>query len=180
MAPWAFFVPLAVRLEREGEGERRLALLSWLWIATIVAFFSFSKSRRGPCSLPSAPAVALLAGEVALAFVTGRLAGKRREWFVGIAGALSFGFVAGGCVILGGALWRRSEPAALPVAFWGWRRSSRAQAHRSISSDRRVSAPVHWPWPRLLSTSRQRVMPALDAYKSARRSASGFALSSGR
>jgi 4-amino-4-deoxy-L-arabinose transferase-like glycosyltransferase len=119
MAPWALFVPLAFKLERQKEGERRLALLSWLWIATIVAFFSFSKSKRSPYILPIAPAVALLAGEVALAFVKERLAPAKRAWFLGIAAVLCGIFIVSGATILYGAPLRLANPTAIRVAFLG-------------------------------------------------------------
>jgi 4-amino-4-deoxy-L-arabinose transferase-like glycosyltransferase len=110
MAPWGFFIPLAFGLPRRSDGERQLALLSWLWIAAIIAFFSFSKSKRSPYVLPIAPAVAVLAGEVALAFVTDRLPRVRRAWFAGIAAAIGGLFVAAGAVILIAA------PPRLPAA----------------------------------------------------------------
>jgi 4-amino-4-deoxy-L-arabinose transferase-like glycosyltransferase len=119
MAPWALFVPLAFRLERKTEGERRLALLSWLWIATIVTFFSFSKSKRSPYVLPVAPAVALLAGEVALAFFTQRLDAVRRRWYLAITAGLAGAFVVCGGAILYGARVRLAGPTAFPVAFFG-------------------------------------------------------------
>jgi len=118
LAPWAFFVPLALRLPRRTEGERRLALLSWLWIATIVAFFSLSKSKRSPYILPVAPAVAVLAGEVALAFLTNGLSRARRAWFVGIAAALGGVFVVGGAAMCVAAKVRLPE-AAVPVQVLG-------------------------------------------------------------
>jgi 4-amino-4-deoxy-L-arabinose transferase-like glycosyltransferase len=119
MAPWAFFVPLAFRLERRSEGERRLALLSWLWIATIVLFFSLSKSKRSPYILPVAPAVGLLAGEVALAFVSGRLGAARRAWFTGIAATVGVGFALGGAAILVGAKRWLAEDAVIPALVLG-------------------------------------------------------------
>lgn len=119
MAPWALFVPLAAKLPRRTEGERRLALLSWLWIATIVAFFSFSRSKRSPYVLPIAPAVALLAGEVALAFLASRLGPARRKWFLAIAAGLGGVFVVAGAVIVVGAPVRLAGETALPVAFLG-------------------------------------------------------------
>jgi len=111
MAPWGFFVPLAFRLNRRTEDERRLALLSWLWIAAIVAFFSLSKSKRSPYILPVAPAVAVLAGEVALLFATDGLSRLRRAWFTGVAATLAGVFVIGGAVILLAAPGRLPESA---------------------------------------------------------------------
>jgi 4-amino-4-deoxy-L-arabinose transferase-like glycosyltransferase len=119
MAPWALFVPLAFRLGRRTEGERRLALLSWIWIVAIVAFFSFSKSKRSPYILPIAPAVALLAGEVALAFVTHRLGRPRRSWYLAITSGLAGVFAVCGGAILYGAPVRLAGPTAIPVAFLG-------------------------------------------------------------
>lgn len=119
MAPWAFFVPLAFRLPRRNEGERSLALLSWLWIATIVAFFSLSRSKRSPYVLPIAPAVALLSGEVALAFIEGRLSRGRRAWFLGITAALGGAFVVGGAAIAFGAHLRLGGSAVLPAIVFG-------------------------------------------------------------
>ncbi len=172
MAPWAFFVPLAALFPRKGVGERRLALLSWLWIATIVVFFSLSGSKRSPYILAIAPAVALLAGEVALSFLEGSLDLKRRKWFLGIAGALSGGFVLGGAVILVGSLARSKEPGAIPVAFLGLTALvAGALVVVDLLRERtRVAAPLS------LAVATVAVylaaggvtLPALDAYKSAR------------
>jgi len=172
MAPWAFLVPLAVRLERKEDGERRLAKLSWLWIAAIVLFFSFSKSKRSPYILPIAPAVALLAGEVALSFVTGRLGLKRRAWFLGIAAALCGAFVAGGAAILVGALLRFHDPGAIPVAFLG---ATAFVAGAFVAVDllrprTRISAPFSLAVATVVVylAAGGVTLPALDAYKSAR------------
>lgn len=172
MAPWAFLVPLAVRLERKDDGERRLALLSWLWIATVVGFFSLSQSKRSPYILPIAPAVALLASEVALAFVAGRLGPRRRAWFLGIASALCGGFVAGGAAILVGALRRLDHPGAIPVAFLGL---AALVAGAFVAADllrrrTRVAAPLSLAVATVVVylAAGGVTLPALDAYKSAR------------
>ena len=172
MAPWSFFVPLAVLLPRKTDGERRLALLSWLWIATILVFFSLSGSKRSPYILPIAPAVALLAGEVALSFLAGSLDLKRRRWLLGIAGALSGGFVLGGAVILAGSLARSDEPAAIPVAFLGLTAliAGAVSGFDLLRGRTRVAAPLS------LAVATVAVylaaggvtLPALDVYKSAR------------
>jgi len=172
MAPWAFLVPLAVGLPRKNEGERRLALLSWLWIATIVVFFSLSRSKRSPYILPIAPAVALLAGEVALAFVTGRLGLERRTWFLRVAGALCGGFVVGGAVILAGALLRLHETGAIPVAFLGLTAlvAGVLVAFDLLRERTRVAAPFSLAVATLVVylAAGGVTLPALDAYKSAR------------
>ncbi len=119
MAPWAFFIPLAFRLPRRNEGERSLALLSWLWIAAIVTFFSLSKSKRSPYVLPIAPAVALLSGEVALAFIEGRLSRVRRAWVLRIAAMLGGAFVLGGAVFVFGAPLHLDEQTVIPAIVLG-------------------------------------------------------------
>jgi len=88
-----------VPASRRSEGERRLALLSWLWIATIVVFFSLSRSKRSPYILPIAPAIALMAGEVALAFVSGVSAPRSGHGSPG-SPRPSRGFVLCGAAIL--------------------------------------------------------------------------------
>jgi 4-amino-4-deoxy-L-arabinose transferase-like glycosyltransferase len=118
MAPWGFFVPLAFGLKRRTENERRLALLSWLWIAAIVTFFTLSKSKRSPYILPVAPAVAVLAGEVALLRVADGLTRVRRAWFAAVAAALGGLFVIGGAAICVAAPQRLPE-AAVPVQVLG-------------------------------------------------------------
>ena len=172
MAPWAFLVPLAVGLERKDDGERRLAKLSWLWIATIVVFFSLSKSKRSPYILPMAPAVAVLAGEVALAFVTGRLGPKRRRWFLGIAAALCGGFVVGGAAILVGSFLRISDPGAVPVAFLGLAAlvAGAFVAFDLLRSRTRVAAPFSLAVATVVVylAAGGVTLPALDAYKYAR------------
>ena len=172
MAPWAFLVPLAVGLPRKDDGERRLALLSWLWIATIVVFFSLSKSKRSPYILPIAPAVALLAGEVAIAFLSGRCGLKRRAWFLGIAAALCGGFVLGGAGVLAVALSRFHEAGAIPVAVLGL---TALVAGAFVAFDLlRVRTRVAAPFSLAVATvvvylaAGGVTLPALDAYKSAR------------
>lgn len=118
MAPWGFFVPLAFGLKRRTDNERRLALLSWLWIAAIVTFFTLSKSKRSPYILPVAPAVAVLAGEVALLFAADGLTRIRRAWFAGVVATLGGVFVIGGAAIFVAAKQRLPE-AAVPVQVLG-------------------------------------------------------------
>jgi 4-amino-4-deoxy-L-arabinose transferase-like glycosyltransferase len=171
MAPWGFFVPLAFGLPRRTEDERRLALLSWLWIAAIVAFFSLSKSKRSPYILPVAPAVAVLAGEVVLAFASDGLTRARRRCFVGVAAALGGFFFAGGVVIVVAAKQRLPD-AAVAVQVLGWaaaiagglvlidlaRLKSRAAVPLSVATG--VVA--------VYLAAAGITLPALDVYKSAR------------
>ena len=89
LAPWAFFVPLAWKLPRRSEPERRLSILAAVWIGAIVLFFSLSRSKRSPYILPIAPAAAILAAEVAVAYAEDRLSRARRLGFLGIAWTLA-------------------------------------------------------------------------------------------
>ena len=172
MAPWGFFLPLAWSLPREREGDRRLALLSWLWIGTIVAFFSCSQSKRSPYILPIAPAVAFLSAEVALGFVASTLVATRRAWFLGISIALGALFAVGGAAIVAGARVRLDADTALPVALLGLTATVAGSLVVWDLSRRRSR-----PWaPISLATATAAVylaaggvtLPALDAFKSAR------------
>ena len=112
MAPWSFLAILAWRLPRADERERRLALLAAVWIVAVVAFFSLSKSKRDPYILPVAPAAAILAAEVVLAFIDGRLSAPRRRAVLAVAAGFGVLFLACGGVI---AWWiaRRYPQTAL-------------------------------------------------------------------
>jgi 4-amino-4-deoxy-L-arabinose transferase-like glycosyltransferase len=172
MAPWALLVPLAFRMPRKDEGQRRLALLSWLWIGTIMLFFSFSRSKRSPYVLPIAPAVAVLAGEVALAFVAGRLDAARRAWFVGIAAALCGLFIAGGAAILVEAPQRLETPTAIPVALLGIAAllSGGLAAFDLLRPRTRSAAPLSLAVAvvAVYLAAGGAALPAFDVYKSAR------------
>ena len=89
LAPWAFFVPIAWKLPRRDEQDRRLSILAALWIGASVLFFSLSRSKRSPYVLPIAPAAAILAAEVAVAYAEDRLSRGRRLGFLGIARTLA-------------------------------------------------------------------------------------------
>lgn len=172
MGPWALFVPLAIGLPRRDEGERRLALLSSIWVIAVIVFFSLSKSKRSPYILPIAPAVAILAAEVALSFTAGRLRGARNALFVGLTLILSVGFVGAGVVVFVGASTRLDEPTASAVAFLGlvasfvgaWvlfdlsRKRKRAGAAVSLAA---AAAAIYL-------AAAAVTLPALDVYKSAR------------
>jgi 4-amino-4-deoxy-L-arabinose transferase-like glycosyltransferase len=97
MAPWAFLVPLAWKLPRRDEGEQRLAVLCACWIGAIVLFFSLSRSKRSPYVLPIAPAAAILAAGVAVAYAEDRLSRARRVAFRAIAWTLALVLALAGC-----------------------------------------------------------------------------------
>jgi 4-amino-4-deoxy-L-arabinose transferase-like glycosyltransferase len=172
MAPWAFLVPLAIGLPRSDFRERRLALLSWIWIATIMVFFSLSRSKRSPYILPIAPAVALLSAEVALAFVAGRLGRTRRAWFLGIVSALAGGLALGGVTLLVGALRRVQDAGAFPVAFLGLAAlvAGAFLAFDLLRERTRVAAPFSLAVATVVVflAAGGVMLPSLDAYKSAR------------
>jgi 4-amino-4-deoxy-L-arabinose transferase-like glycosyltransferase len=77
MAPWAWFLPLAVGLPSRDADERRLDVLAWSWIAAPLVLFSLSASKRSAYILPVAPAIAVVASGVAERFLAARL-GKPR------------------------------------------------------------------------------------------------------
>jgi len=146
MAPWAFLLPLAAGLAARDTGERRLDRLAWIWIASIVVFFSLSASKRSPYILPVAPAVAALAAAPVERLISGTLDRARRRAMtvmLAVAGGLflalaiySLGGVVdaypaleaagqglavlagvGGVTILLGLLLRRRWPMAGPAAL---------------------------------------------------------------
>jgi 4-amino-4-deoxy-L-arabinose transferase-like glycosyltransferase len=172
LAPWAFFVPLAVKLPGRDPGSRRLALLSWLWIGGVLAFFSLSRSKRGPYILPIAPAVAVLAAEVALLFMAQRLDSFRRTCFLGIAAGLGGVLAIGGAVILVAARVRLDERTGTAVAIFGL---TAAVAGGLAGFDllrrrTRVAAPLSLAVATfaIYLAAGGVTMPALDAFKSAR------------
>lgn len=96
-APWSWFAPLAARLRGRDEGERRLDLLAWLWLACVLVFFSLSASKRSAYMLPAAPAVAILASGLADRLLAGRLDRKGALPAMavhGLAAALAIGAAA--------------------------------------------------------------------------------------
>jgi len=99
MAPWSLFALVAWNLPRERDGDRKLATLAGLWIVTIVVFFSLSKSKRDPYIVPTAPAAAILAAEVVVAFADGRLSRARRASVVAIVWSFAAVFVLGGIAV---------------------------------------------------------------------------------
>lgn len=63
-APWSVLLPAALVTRGVSGADRRLTWMSWIWIASIVFFFSLADSKRAPYILPIAPAVAVLAASV--------------------------------------------------------------------------------------------------------------------
>jgi len=172
MAPWALFLPLAAALPDRDDAERKLDRLAWCWIVGIVAFFSFSASKRGAYILPAAPAVALLVSGLFEQLATGTIPRWRKrllDTIVGATGllllagaayvllvaiddtpmlsaegrALGLLMAAGGTAILTGLLMRRREPLAATSALF------------AVVVSLYLLAAV---W----------VLPAVDRYKSAR------------
>jgi 4-amino-4-deoxy-L-arabinose transferase-like glycosyltransferase len=105
MAPWSWFVPLALGLKPDDEREQRLHRLAWSWIVAVVLFFSLSASKRSPYILPIAPAVAILVAGVADRWLGGRL-GRWRAYSGGALQLLvGLGLVVGGLVLATGSPW---------------------------------------------------------------------------
>jgi len=146
MAPWAFLLPLAAGLALRDRGERRLDRLAWIWIASIVVFFSLSASKRSPYILPVAPAVAALAAAPVERMLSGtldRVRGRAMTLMLAAAGGLFLALAiyllggvvgaypaletagrglavltgVGGVTILAGSLLRRKWPMAGPAAL---------------------------------------------------------------
>src|SRR5262245_22981167 len=173
LAPWGFLVPLAWALPRPSEKERRLAILSWIWIAAITAFFSLSKSKRGTYQLPIAPATAVLAGEVLVAFAENRLSGlRRRALLVAFGGAAAVLAGLAGALLLVGVerfpqftvqartLAAAAIVGAIPIVVLLARRAGR----RGILLPAAGAAAIALLYA-VLSIS---LLPALDEIKSAR------------
>jgi len=178
MAPAAFFAALALRLPRR-EDEQRLARLAWIWIFAIVLFFSLSKSKRDPYIVPIAPAVALLASEVAVAFAEGRLTIGRRRAFVVIAGLLSAGLLAGGLFVA-----FRLVPKYPDASAAGWALATTAAiggAALGLATMRRQRLTLALPavCAALYLVVAIAVLPALDAFKSARPASEAIAALAG-
>jgi len=103
--PWSFFVPYALReLPRpstwrklNSEGQARLLLL--VWIAFILTFFSWTKSRMEYYSWGAWPAIAILLG-LGLA----RAEEEHRRWLLRLQGGLALAGVAI-ATLLGSMLW---------------------------------------------------------------------------
>jgi 4-amino-4-deoxy-L-arabinose transferase-like glycosyltransferase len=64
--PWVLFLPSAVLALRtsEGEEDRKPLVFVMVWVAALLVFFSFSRTKRSEYVLPVYPALALLVGYV--------------------------------------------------------------------------------------------------------------------
>jgi 4-amino-4-deoxy-L-arabinose transferase len=99
MAPWSWFVPLAVAQPARDDDESSLDLLAWLWILGPILFFSLSASKRSAYILPVAPAVAVLASGVAERFADGRLGRGRSRACAALMGLFGLGAVGAGVAL---------------------------------------------------------------------------------
>lgn len=173
MAPWSFFALLAWNLPRETENDRRLAKLAALWIVAIVFFFSLSKSKRDPYIVPTAAAAAILAAEVAVAFVDGRLSAWRRRAALGIAWAFAALFVLGGAAVFVALLPKHPEmavPATILAAAMILCGAVLALALARERPGRRSAVPATFAAAiaAFYVVASVAVIPALDVVKSAR------------
>jgi 4-amino-4-deoxy-L-arabinose transferase-like glycosyltransferase len=95
-APWAFFLPLALRRRDRDRDERDLESLCWIWIAAIVLFFSLSASKRSVYIMPAAPAVAILVAGLAQQYLEDSLEHRRVVGARSILAGLGLLFLAAG------------------------------------------------------------------------------------
>jgi 4-amino-4-deoxy-L-arabinose transferase-like glycosyltransferase len=112
--PWSFFLPyalaelprLATWRKLNAEGQARLLL--FIWVAFILAFFSWTKSRMEYYSWGAWPAIAILLG-LGLA----RAEEQRRRWLVRLQAGLALAGVVV-AALLGAMLWvsRNVRPGA--------------------------------------------------------------------
>jgi len=100
MAPWSWFVPVAVALPARDDDERRLDLLAWLWLVGPILFFSLSASKRSAYILPVAPAVAVLVSGVAERLVDGRLGPRRSSVCAALAGLFGLATIGAGATLM--------------------------------------------------------------------------------
>jgi 4-amino-4-deoxy-L-arabinose transferase-like glycosyltransferase len=166
MAPWSFAALLAWKLPRETEDDRRLALLSGVWIVTIIAFFSLSKSKRDPYIVPTAPAAAVLAAEAGLAWIDGRLSPMRAR----MMSCLRWGFVVL-FAVAAAALVLRIAPKYQGLKFVAYMLAGVlgvSAAGLATAPRRRAPAALAGAMAAFYLTVATVVLPALDEFKSAR------------
>ena len=173
LAPWAFFVPLAWKLPRRDEPERRLSILAALWIGAILLFFSLSRSKRSPYVLPIAPAAAILAAEVAVAYAEDRLAGGRRRLFLGMAWTLAVLLLLVGMGIGFYTLFHHPQFAAAvkplsAAASAGGVTLAATLVLRKLRRGVAVPAAIASAFGLFYAVASVTTLPALDAAKSAR------------
>ena len=180
MAPWAFYVPLAWNLPGRDLPRRRLAILCGVWIVSIVLFFSLSKSKRDPYILPVAPAAAILAAEVALAFADDALSRARRNAFLAITWTLAAVFVGAGVTVvvkLAPKFHDLAGPARLLAAASVLSGAALAFVLSRATTRRGLTPPAACAvvTSLLFFVVGGWVMPEVDAYKSARPLCAGVA-----
>ena len=102
--PWSAFLPWAVRGSGEDLRIRDLQLLLWIWLVSVLIFFSIPQSKLLGYVLPATPA---LAGLVALAIVNraGTYLGSRRN----VASNAIAGAVVGLAIVVGYAIHYRHD-----------------------------------------------------------------------
>lgn len=172
MAPWSFLSVLAWKSPGDDESRRRILRLAATWIVVIVAFFSLSKSKRDPYIVPVAPAAAILAAEVVVAFVDGTLSRARRLGVDAVAGFIAIG-LGGLAVALVGPIARKHPEVAGPSWILAAAAGAGAVALLAALVGRRHRG---WALPGSLFGATAAVyltlalvaLPALDTYKSAR------------
>ena len=172
MAPWSWFVPLALALPGRDDDERRLDLLSWLWVLGPILFFSLSASKRSAYILPVAPAVAVLVSGVAERLADGRLGRGRRRVSAAILALFGIVTIVAGVAVMREVLPDYPDAAAVVRAVALLLLAGGASVLIGVILLRRspLAAPTA-----LLSLvivlyllASVSVLPAADAYKSAR------------
>ena len=173
MAPWALLLPFAVALPQRNAGERRLDRLAWGWLGSTVLFFSLSASKRSPYLLPAVPAMAILAAAPVERFILGTLDRGRQRWLRGLVGAAGAAMAAGGLILAcrgveeypalvtpGRAVATLLVGAGLVVLA----------ASTALGRRRPLAAPAAFAAAvvALYLLAANWVLPAVDAYKSAR------------
>lgn len=108
-APWAWLLPAVALIHKSTDSDSKsgsLNVLGWLWIATIIAFFSLSESKRAPYIIPIAPAIAILVSDLMSRWLDrGRLRSTVAHFLaVGIVGLLAVLNLAGSSLLLLGGL----------------------------------------------------------------------------
>lgn len=108
-APWSVLLPAALVVRGVSKADRRLSWMSWIWIASIVFFFSLADSKRAPYILPIAPAVAVLAASVVDRWASREMFARRAR--IAATAALSVLILA----ILAGGAYGAFQYSEIPV-----------------------------------------------------------------
>ena len=171
MAPWGFFVPLAAALPGRSREHRLLDRLAWVWIFGVIAFLSFSSSKRSEYALPIAPAVAILASGVIERLRAGALGGRRLAAAIGIFRVLGLFMLAGAAVAVG-YVPKRYPPvekqAILVAAAATLCALATLGALALRKQGRYVAQSFYMTLMVLYLVTSVAILPALDRYKSSR------------